>query len=114
MNNAALYENFPLAISLLDSLVSLSETEEERTELLIRKYDFMSKIKEAHGHLGDIAAQIHQSDPSNITYHLKHVSNLFEKKSIWKAMTEFMRLEAECIYHLDKEKRNTIIIDAQS
>ena len=109
-----IYENFPLAISLLDSLVSISETEEERTELLIRKYDFMSKIKEAHSQLGDIAAQIHRSDPSNITFHLKHVSNLFEKKSIWKAMTEFMRLEAQCIYHLDKEKRNTKIIDAQS
>ena len=74
----------------------------------------MSKIKEAHNQLGDVAAQIHQSDPSNITFHLKHVSNLFEKKSIWKAMTEFMRLEAQCIYHLEKEKHNQKIIDAQS
>jgi len=32
---------------------------------------------------------------------LKHIENLLEQESMWKALTEFMRFEAETEYHLE-------------
>lgn len=88
-------------------------TDEEKADLLIRKYHFLQRLPGCGSYVEKVVAEIYQVDPQNLEYRLKHINSLFEKQSIWPALTEYMRFEADAQFQLheaevsNKDKHDT-------
>ena len=76
--------------------------QKERAELLKKKYEFLKKIPSAQSEIGGILAEIFKCEPPNLEYRIKYIQNLFENKSIWSALTEYMRFEADAIHQFNE------------
>ena len=70
--------------------------------MLKKKYEFLKKIPSAQSEIGGILEEIYQAEPQNIEYRIKYIQNLFENKSIWSALTEYMRFEADAIHQFNE------------
>lgn len=91
LQEAQLSENYALAISLIDSILAISTDFEEKFDLTTRKHDFVEQIDAKHPILTDLLYQIHKLDKSNLEYRMKYIRNLFDTKSLWRAITEYLR-----------------------
>ena len=79
-----------------------NRSSEDKADLLIQKHDFLLKVKGVDSKtIEEVVAQIYYEDPTNLEFKLKHITNLFEKQSVWRALTEFMRFEAETISYVE-------------
>jgi hypothetical protein len=57
-------------------------------------------MKGCESYVEGLVHEIYKADPSNMEYRLMHIQNLFNKKDIWEALTEFMRFEADTMYQI--------------
>lgn len=112
-------ENYPQAISLIDSILAKSGDVDEKFDLLGRKHYFLGLLDANHPLLDDLLLQIHKTDPSNLDYRMKYIRNLFDKRSVWRAITEYLRFQADVEHttYSDKDakgkKNQDIDIQAQ-
>jgi len=80
-------------------LLGHHQSAEDRADLLTKKYSFLKNVKGVDPKLiEEVVKEIYYADPTNLEFKLKHITNLFEKQSVWKALTEFIRFEAETIH----------------
>ena len=49
-----------------------------------------------------VLAEIYKAEPSNLEYRIKYIQNLFDNQSIWSALTEYMRFEADAIHQFNE------------
>lgn len=61
-------------------------------------------IPGGEAHQGGVAALIAKADPNNLSFRMKNIESMFTNESAQKALTEYMRFQAESTYLVDLEK----------
>ena len=81
-------------------------TGNKKLDFLERKFLFLQKTPNSDKDKDDVLQQIYQLSPDDFEYRLKYVQSLFDRASVWKAITEFMRLQADVeALGLDSEEK---------
>jgi len=88
-------EDYPQSISIIDSILAKSDDKETKFDLLGRKHYFLSLLDPNHALLDTLLYDIHMTDRTNLEYRIKYIRNLFDKRSIWRAITEYYRFQAD-------------------
>lgn len=78
-------------------MLEIVKTNEEKVDWLKRKHHFLEKRKGSGEYRQKVVAEIIKLDPGDLDYRLKFIHSLFDNQSIWSALTEFMRFEAEVL-----------------
>ena len=89
-------------MSLINSLIEQAKSDAEKAELYIRRYNILQNmgnfgVEGTKAYQDETLAKITQYDKNNLEYRLKHINCLFDTKTTWFALTEFMRFEAEAL-----------------
>lgn len=91
---AQLYENRLLCVSLVNDLIP-RVSDQDRLDYLKRKLYFLEPFAEAEALRDQVIKQVYMEEPADLTWRLKYIQSLFDRSSIWTALTEFMRFQAD-------------------
>lgn len=79
-------------------MLEKTTNQQERADLFKKQYEFLKKIPSAQSQVSIILAEIYKAEPSNIEFRIKYIQNIFDNRSIWSALTEYLRFEADAIH----------------
>lgn len=71
---------------------------------MTQKHHFLKKVPGTDEQVSEVLEAITLEDPENMDFKLKNIQHKFEKESVWKALTDFMRFEAEVASRVQASK----------